>query len=503
MALDKIRNAMTQEFASRTNAEVFRYIGMLPNPDPVLRKLGYAIEKYRDLRSDAHVGACIISRKAGVRSLLWDIDRGRAQSRKAKFIKEIFESLDIDRIISDMLDAALYGYAPVEVIWESNGSAIIPADLVGKPPEWFFVDSDSKWMFRHASAPLTGIELPERKFLVVTNEATYGNPYGIGALSSCFWPVTFKRGGMQFWTTFAERYGMPHVIGKKQMLGNDAEDRRGIDHMREQLEQMVQDAVAVIPLGSEVDVLDVNKTASSEIYSTLVRFNNEEVSKAILGQTLTTQLDEKGGSRAAAQVHMDVRSEIVMSDERIVVKTFNKLIRWIIDLNFGSSTDYPKFVLFAEEDVDLATAQRDEIVSRFSGRRLSADYLSRTYGYQEGDLEEPTPAPVPPAPAPDSSPAAFSEFADGTRRAASAIGKIVQSQKRVDALADHFTPEELQSFAESALTPVIEMLRESADFSDAMERLAELFPAMNTEALQKTLQKAMYVAELEGRTSHV
>lgn len=113
-----------------------------------------------------------------------------------------------------MTDAVLYGYQPCEVMWQRSGTSWHVVDIVGKPADWFQFDTDNRLRFRSRDSGFEGEAIPDYKFLVSRQDATYDNPYGLPDLSMCFWPVIFKKGGMKFWVRFAEKYGSPWVIGK-------------------------------------------------------------------------------------------------------------------------------------------------------------------------------------------------------------------------------------------------------------------------------------------------
>lgn len=115
------------------------------------------------------------------------------------------------------------------------------------------------------------------------------------------------------------------------------------------------------------------------------------MSKAILGQTLTTEL-ENTGSFAASKTHMDVRADILNGDKRLVEQTFNTLIRWIHKINFPTSVEIPKFSLFKEEDVDKELAERDRILTD-AGVMFTKSYFMRTYGLDADDLSVETDKP--------------------------------------------------------------------------------------------------------------
>ena len=466
--------SLTEELATRKGAIDFYSLGMyLPNPDPVLKKQGKDIAVYNELLTDSHVGGCITSRKAGVKSLEWSIDRGRAKSRQAKLIENVFKNLHMDNIISDILNAPLYGYQVLEVLWENVGNYILPKAIIGKPQKWFVFGENNELRLR-TKDNLYGKPVPERKFLLIQHESTYENPYGFPALSRCFWPVTFKRGGLKFWVMFTEKYGMPFLIGKQPRGTGQTETDRFADI----LEAMVQDAIAVIPDDSSVEILKTESRASADIYSALIDYCDSQISIAILGQNLTTKIE--GGSYAAAQSHMQVRKDIIDADKKLVEKTFNTLIQWIMELNFPDATP-PVFTMYEEEDVDKDLAERDEKLSASlekSGLRLSKRYFQKYYGLEDEDLEEIVSAQK-------------SEFAEPD--------PLLPDQQALDDAIESITPEELQAQMEGVLKPIIDLINESGDYNTVMEKLIEAYPDMNTEAIEKMLARAIFVSELWGR----
>ncbi|HCA7964669.1 TPA: DUF935 family protein, partial [Escherichia coli] len=175
------------------------------------------------------------------------------------FIRDMLDDLDLSRIIGEMTDAVLYGYQPCEIMWGRSVKSWAIADIVGKPPEWFQFDNDNLLRFRAKDAGLEGEPVPLNKFVVPRQDATYDNPYGFPDLSMCFWPVTFKKGGMKFWVRFAEKYGSPWVIGKHPRGTAQGE----IDLLLDSMEAMVEDAVAAIPDDSSIEIKEAAGKADS------------------------------------------------------------------------------------------------------------------------------------------------------------------------------------------------------------------------------------------------
>ncbi len=375
-----------QELAKRERVDLNFILGYLPDPDEILQNTGRDVSAYRKLMLDSQVRACVNSRKSGILSLLWEIDRGKAKSAQAKLIHDLYNDLDIHGFNQAILNAPMFGFQPIEIIWGKVGNYILPVDLVPKNQEWFLYDKDANLKLATINNPMNGEVLPDKKFLTplyndINNK--YYNPYGDRVLSSCFWPVTFKKSGFKWWVTFAEKYGMPYIVGKLPRSTMDS-DR---ESMKDQLESMVMDAVAVISDDAELDFIESgNRNSSSDLYENLINICDSSISKAILGQTLTTDITRKGtGSYALGKVHAEVRKDIVYSDKKIVERTHNRLIKWIWEINFNYG-EIPDFSMFEEKDVNKALAERDEILVK-QGVKFSKSYYIENYGLNDKDFE--------------------------------------------------------------------------------------------------------------------
>ncbi len=188
--------------------------GWLPNPDPILRQMGQDVAAYQDLRADAAVAGGLRRRRAAVRAMESGLTRGQASARFFGLVEQAIKALPLPALISDVLSAAEQGYCVLEVTWSVKDGARLPVSVTGKPSSWFkFRAADNAPLFLSRSHP-QGLELPPRKFLVVTQEGDYNNPYGLADLSLCFWPAAFRRGGGKFWARFTEKYGTPFLVGK-------------------------------------------------------------------------------------------------------------------------------------------------------------------------------------------------------------------------------------------------------------------------------------------------
>lgn len=472
------KSAITEEIATRKRAlNFYSLANILPDPDIVLRKQGKDMKIYRELLCDPHVFACTQSRKAGVLSLDWDINRGLDKDEHAELTENLLKKLDVHKLISDILDATQFGFQPLEIMWkkEDNGY-ILPEKIVAKPSEWFCFDDDNNLKFR-TKENYYGEILPHRKFLLAQNNPSYNNPYGERTLSRCFWAVTFKKGGLKFWVVFTEKYGMPHLVGKHPRGASKEET----DTLADMLEEMVQDAIAVIPDDSSVEIQEANKSSSAEIYEKLIDKMNSEISKAVLGQTLTTEIGSTG-SYAASNTHMEVRQDIIDADKKLVESVINQLITWIYEINF-SNVDIPVFEMFAPEDVDLTLAQRDKILSE-TGVKFTKEYFIKTYGLEDEDFEiredfYPTQNPN------------FKEFKQEDE-------ELTPGQEQLENLFGFISETKLSDQAQKLLKPFLSLVEACESYEEFEELLNE--KNLHSKTFEQDLQKALFLCELQGRS---
>ncbi|MDO8933875.1 MAG: DUF935 family protein [Rhodocyclaceae bacterium] len=462
---------LTDQIATRDRSVDYLGLGMvLPNPDPILKAKGQDIRVYRDLRSDAHVGGCVRRRKSAVKALEWGLDRGKAKSRVAKNIEAIFADLNLERIIGEILEAPMYGYQPMEIMLQKVGGLVVPVDLVGKPPEWFVFGLNNELRFRTKARPFEGEVLPDRKFIVARQDATYANPYGFPDLSMCFWPIVFKKGGVKFWVNFAEKYGTPWAIGKLPR-GTPQKD---IDDLADQLDAMIQDAVAVIPDDGSVELVEAaGKSASADLYERLVMYCRSEVSIALTG---TNQTVEANSNRASATAGLEVADDLRDGDAGIVAEVMNQLIRWTCETNW-SGGERPVFSLWDQHAQDVTQANRDETVSK-SGAKFTNAYWMRAYRYQDGDLAPEAPsAPLP----------AGVQFAEGEA-----------DQTPIDPLADQLAAEAAPAL--DALLMQVRNLVERAESLDALrDALLAAYADLPADQLARVMSLGFAVADMAGR----
>ena len=439
--------------------------GWLPNPDPILRKMGRHIDVYRELLRDPLVGGQVRRRKATVARLEWRLDGDNVPQNVRDTVQAAFENLDIFNLIKDMLNATLFGYQPIEIVWQRD-KLWLPEKIIAKPQEWFGFNENGAMYFIERG--FNHDALPAYKFLCPKQEASYDNPYGLGDLGLVFWAVTFKRAGLKFWAEFTQKYGSPWLIGKEPRSNTQADT----DKLLDALEALMGNAVGTIPNDSSVEIHEASgKTGSVDAYDKLIRYCRSEINIALLGQDQTT---EANTNHASASAGLEVTEDIRDSDSRMVEATFNQLIDWICELNFGD-VPRPKFVLHeAEEYGSTELSQRDLNLHQI-GARFSNDYFIRAYGLQNGDL-------LPP------------ETVSGSLNFAENDVAQTFEDEVSGSLKDDLTQQ-----GQDLTAQFLGSLKNGATPETVLNQLAKSYPKLDDQALQNELARLIFLADLVGR----
>jgi len=383
--------SMTTDLATRDRFDLTKtYTNFLPDPDKILIENEYDYEIYRDLLLDPHLMATIQQRKMQVMQLEYEVQSSEAQSVKRiaqgkiqKELEELFEEIDFNDLISEIMDAIFFGYSVVELTWKKDGKLLRPDKIVGKPQEWFIFDKYNELRLRKYKHGFylfeEGEKLPPYKFVLTQHKPTFTNPYGEKILSRCYWPVTLKKGGIEYWQLMMERYGMPYLMGRYPNTFTATQKTEFLD----QLKQMVVDNITIFDEALGIELKESPQFDIGQLYENLVKFHNREVSKAVLTVTLTTEI-EKTGSYKAGEVHKEMLQFLGESDRKLVESSLNKIIDYYCELNYGN-IERPKIKLLDKEKVIDESAERDKALTEM-GVKFTKEYFMKRYKLAESDF---------------------------------------------------------------------------------------------------------------------
>jgi phage gp29-like protein len=191
--------------------------------------------------------------------------------------------------------------------------------------------------------------LPARKFVFCLFGAGDERPYGKGLCEKVYWLWWFKKHNLKFWLLYNEKFGAPTVVARHKPGLSEPERAR----LLEVIEAIQNDAGVTLPEGITLELLEAKRGGPSDTYYRLAQWCNDEISRATLGQTLTSSAGVTG-SLALGEVHEGVRHDYLRADAWMLMDAINaQVARWMIDFNFGEDFPAPRWMIDTAVELDL------------------------------------------------------------------------------------------------------------------------------------------------------
>lgn len=452
---------------------------------------------------DPHLFSLLQNRKNAVLGLDWEVlpFSSDAQDRRvAEFVADVLGNLEgFEDNLLDLLDAIGKGFSVLEIIWEVEGRRAYPRAL-----NWVhqkrFRFGDLGELRLVTDDQIRGIELPPNKFVIHRYKARSGLASRAGISRVLAWFYLFKNFSIKDWVRYAEVFGMPLRLGKYDASASE-EDKRAL---YQALVDLGSDAAGIISKATEIEFIEPKINTSTNTFAELIEYIDRQMSKAVLGQTLTSEIGSSG-SYAAAQVHNQVRQDLVEADCKALAETLRVyLIRPLVLFNFGDEylrrLPWVKFHYEQPEDLKPVAEVYATLIGRV-GLPVSAEHVYERFGI-------PKPAPGDTILAPPSAGMFAMKAPAPNPTAAPALQAILkdtppdpkQAQRAIDAMAAVATQVGAGVIGET-LEPLLRVVREATSFEDLRVRLIEAYEHLDTEQLEDLLFRAMYAAELLGRWS--
>ncbi len=340
------------------------------------------IELFEEMEEkDAHLAAILQTRKMAVLSKDYEVlpyAKTPEDEQIAAFADEaIFEIPGLEGAFLDLLDAIGKGFAVSEIIWEVTGGWAKVAKLRWIPQKKVTFRDDLQPRLLTAGAPWQGVEPPPWKIIYHRYKARSGYASRAGVLRVVGWMYLLKNFALKDWAAFNEVFGMPLRLGKYDPSASPADREALIRAIR----NLGSDAAGVISKNTEIEFVSAVTKTGPNPYQVLAEFCNREMSKAVLGQTLTTDTAGATGTYAAARVHGQVRRDLVEADAQALATTLREqLLRPLVGFNFGWDRPVPWFRFKYEEEEDLKTLSEVYRNLAVLGVPMNAEHLAERFG---------------------------------------------------------------------------------------------------------------------------
>lgn len=457
------------------------------------------MELFEEMESkDTHLFSQLQTRKLAVTGLDWEVQpfsQDETDQEIAAFVEEQLKELDgFSDNLMDILDAIGKGISFQEIEWEYRDGHVVVENIEYVHQKKFYYDTLTDALMLRTEAFPGGIPLPENKFIVHRYKARSGHPSRYGVLRVVAWMYLFKNYDLKDWVSFCEVYGMPLRLGTYDATASEKDKAALMDA----IVRMGTDAAGIVPSGTDIKFIESNKQSSVDIYERLARFCDEQMSKAIVGQTLTS---DSGGSYAQSKTHNDVRQDLTEADCKAVMETVRRdLIRPLVEFNFGVQAHVPYFILNATDTDDLK--ETAEIVNTLAaaGLEIPKSWLYKKFNIPAPEDGEETigPSPAVSGMAGTGQPGMFRGLK------LKADGKEADGQQVLDRL-EAAAVEQSSAFFRQMMSPVLELVEHCDSLEGLQEQLKDeealrqLYNAMKVKDFDQLVEQVMYVSNMLGR----
>lgn len=432
---------------------------------------------------DDRVQAAIGTRVNGVLSLplLFDpAEDERRHQEAAQALAAVWWEIAPETALDQLLTyGRLLGAALAELVWATEDGAALPRLRVWHPSLLRFDPRSREWRVRQEPGELTITPGDGKWFLF----APYGErrPSTKALLRGLAIPWLAKQYAIGDWQRYSEMHGGPIRAGVTPAGAKEGDRTTFLND----LDRLASDTAIVLPEGFDLKMIEASGK-SFEAFEHLIEWCDKAMTVAILGQNLTTQVE--GGSLAAAQVHDNVRLDLVRSDtESLATGLREQVVSWWAEFNLGDRALAPWPRWQADPPDDLAQQAEtylklSQALGNFAGVGVEVGPILEKYGLE---------ASITPA---------LSQIRLASRDRPSAARGFVRGQLYTDALDDS-----ARLVGAEALRPdlraLLDIIESAADYEELRRRIIDAYGAMAPEALADLLEKALILADLAGRAA--
>ncbi|MDP2548495.1 DUF935 domain-containing protein [Oceanobacter sp. 4_MG-2023] len=366
---------------------------------------------------DPHYASVLGTRKRAVSGLPTMVEAATDDKKDQEItdaVRALIRRPEFHDMADDLLDALGKGFSVVEMNWDTKRQPWEPRtrnekvdgewqEVEGyehRDPRFFQFDrvSGKQLRIKDEADMLDGLPLPPHKFIVHKPRLKTGLPIRGGLARLVAVSYMCKSYTVTDWLAFAEVFGMPLRVGRYNPNATPAD----INTLINAIANIGTDAAAAIPDTMRIDFESPgNVSGGADVFKNLAEWLDKQVSKAVLGQTASTE--GTPGKLGNDDAQDDVRTDILKADARQLSNTINKhLVRSFVDLNFGPQEHYPRveFQVIEPEDTEALTAALKELVPL--GLKVEASVIRDKLGLPDPEpgaellgAQQQTPAPTP------------------------------------------------------------------------------------------------------------
>lgn len=331
---------------------------------------------------DSRIRNCVRTRKTAVTSYSWDIVAAdKKDADKAMEAKQRLKGI-ISGILKYHTDTPLFGAMVLELDW---GGLDNPAGFVPRiskrfqPVEIVWSDNVDTLLLAPNGDSTKAISIDEslRSRFIIDIDESFA-PGGI--LRALLIDAILKKDNLQEWANYNSQ-----LKGLLQFIVSDSTDADNISAAQNALTDLAKKKFAITDKDTEVKLIELAASGSNASFKDLIEKIDANIAIAILGQANTSELPDRGGSRAATEIQRLISADIAFDDmQRIEDLINNQLLNYDYDLTYGGKGGAPwNFSFVYSEDVDIETRMNAASIAIQSGIPIMAKEVYAMTGFTQ------------------------------------------------------------------------------------------------------------------------
>lgn len=336
------------------------------------------------VENDGHLRALITARTLAVAGKSWQVAAGGDAPIDLLAAQELERSLrrsNFDDLVSHILQARYYGYSASEIVWDELDGFVRPTWFVNVPHRRIrFDENDNPQLMNRDS--LDGDDLAPGKWLFTRGGGGLAARAGLGR--SFTWFAMFKRWSWRDLVIYAEKFGIPLVLGKYE---SDASEE-DIDKLETAVTDIGEAGQAVLSENANVEIHEGQRGGDSNgLHNKIITEANREMSKLLTGSTLTVD-SGPAGSFALGKVHETRSFDLVVSDADLVTRKFRELSALFMRFNGLEAAEPPTLNIHIAREVDPLTRAQIAQIMQEMGMSLDTDQLRQEFQFRAPPSDE-------------------------------------------------------------------------------------------------------------------
>lgn len=435
----------------------------------------------------------------------------------AQLVRDWLDRLTLQGELFDIMDAVGKGFSATEIVW-SLSDQWLPDRLEWQFPQYFEFDRETgrKLLLRGGLDGMSGLPmpLPENKFIVHYAPAKSGLPIRGGLARAAAWGYVFKNFAIKDWLAFMEVYGLPLRVGK--YAPGTAESDIAI--LERAVAQIGQDAGAVIPQSMMIEFVQAaGAAANPEMFERKCKYIDDQLSKAVLGQTSSADAKSGGLGSGQADLHGEVRRDIKSADTAQLSATLTRdLGKPMVMFNRGIRKRYPLIIVGQPDPVDLKQALDGIEAAIRNSVPVGVSYFRKVTAIPEPRTGEevlvraPENSPVEDSGAPqrpDPAKKPQSDLLDPLKTALRGNRKLTVAAAATDAPSDAIDDatdsalEDWEKIAAPIVSPIGKLVMKAATIEELRASVSSAIADMRVDDLIELLAKGCFGSRMHGDAS--